>query len=385
MIARSWAGAWLLTLTTLLAPGVASGAPSMRLGPDPIVATPDGYWRFTLSVLNSLPVGYYLDSLIVEIADQDPGETGLPRSVRRDMTRLASGFAPIGAGDSANIMLSLPSTFEQGRLSVRWYGHEGAGTRYPLAASVALAPDSALAAVVSRAMVVAGRQVEWIGLPPTGGVSQAPGVLLLHDHGEHARSLLRLATSLRAQGIGVVLVSQLGYGRSEGPPDLMGPGSVAAASAGLDSLRRLPGVDPRRCVVWGVSRGATLALLLAAERPRDVAGVISQAGLYDVQTLSRLEPARGTHSGSAAGTERDSTAWAARSPREQAARIHAPVLLAHARADANSPIAAARSLAGALQANGARVDTLFTPGGRQMPSVQLERAAVAFILGLVTR
>jgi tetratricopeptide (TPR) repeat protein len=74
--------------------------------------------------------------------------------------------------------------------------------------------------------------------------------------------MLRLALSRAGLGFVVVSVSRPGYGAAAAPADFMGPATRRALPLALDSRAGGVGVDRTHLAIWGVSRGATAALLV---------------------------------------------------------------------------------------------------------------------------
>jgi pimeloyl-ACP methyl ester carboxylesterase len=372
----------LALLATAAAP--ASRGPALRLDPAGQVADSTGAWRFPLVAVNEGPVGLYLDSLVAVIEDTGPGVTGLPRTTRLDLTRFAAPVGTLAAGDSVTLQLGLPPLVDEGRLTLHWHARTAAA---PAAAGVvvtALRPGPVSQAHPSRLAEVGGRAVELVELPPAA--PGAPGLVLVHGHGAQARTLLPLAARMHAAGLGVVLVSQPGYGRSAGPADHAGPASRAAVGAALDALRRLPGVAADRCAVWGVGLGAGLAVQLAGERPDAARAVIAQGGVYDLAPWMAEGPAgQGPRARLVAEAGSTAAAWAERSALAGAGRLRAPVLVVHGRNDDHAPLAQARALADAIRAGGGRADTLFVRGGRQLAPAALEAGVLAFLGRALTR
>ena len=72
-------------------------------------------------------------------------------------------------------------------------------------------------------------------------------------------------------GFTVLAVSQPGYGKSEGPPDFVGPNTIAVLEQGVGLLAASPYADPHRLGVFGYSRGG-LVLRMLAELPETTFG-----------------------------------------------------------------------------------------------------------------
>lgn len=356
---------------------------TLQVSGDSLVADDEGLWRVELRVSNPLGFGLYLDSLMLEVRDAGPGATRANAVTTTNLRSLGSQFANIGAGDSVGFSYTMPASCERGTLVFHWNGHDGQKGLQHASASVPIAPGAFELAHPSRLITAGKRKVEIVEVAAPEGPNKSPGLLLVHGQGAYARSLLRTAEKLSTQGYGVVLVSQPGYGLSEGPADLAGPATVDALAAALAELRRMPGVDPTRLAVWGVGRGATAAMLLAQRKPEGLRAVISQAGVYDAAAWAAKAPASEAAALAEAGKAPDR--WTSRSPLAKASLTRADVLLVHGRNDAASPIEQARAMAAALRAGGTNVDTLFAAGSHQSQRVLMGKGTLEFLARLSSR
>lgn len=356
---------------------------ALEVAGDSLTPDDEGSWRIGLRVSNPLGYGLYLDSLTLELRDAGPGVTRANAVTTTNLRSFGAQFASIGAGDSVQFSYSMPASCEHGVLVLHWNGHDGQKGVQHASASVPIAPGEFERAHPSRFLTVGKRKVEFVEVAPPDTAKKAPGVLLVHGQGAHARSLLRTAARLSGLGYGVVLVSQPGYGLSDGPADLAGPATVDALAAALAELRRMPRVDPTRLAAWGIGRGATAAMLLSQRKPEGLRAVISQAGVYDAAAWAASAPASEAAVLTEAGTAPDR--WASRSPLARAPFTKADVLLVHGRDDAASPIGQARAMAAALRAGGTAVDTLFAGGGQQSQRVLLGKGTIEFLARLSSR
>jgi len=142
-------------------------------------------------------------------------------------------------------------------------------------------------------------------LPATRGRHSA--VIFLHGSGAEGRFASRfLAMRLVERGVAALIFDKRGVGKSTGDwrtatiDDLAGD-----AIAGVDFLRREPGVDPRRIGVHGHSQGGTIAPMVAARSPGIAFLVASSASgvpTDSTEIYSLLNTVYGR-----AGTARDST------------------------------------------------------------------------------
>jgi pimeloyl-ACP methyl ester carboxylesterase len=112
----------------------------------------------------------------------------------------------------------------------------------------------------------------------------APVVLLLHGTGRTMRGVMHVATALHEAGAAVMMIDYRGMGRSD--RGLLAEATmVEDASSAWQQLRWFQG-DPTRCLVYGHSLGAVVALELAARHP-DAAGVILEGAPTSVRDLLR--------------------------------------------------------------------------------------------------
>lgn len=88
-------------------------------------------------------------------------------------------------------------------------------------------------------------------------------------------------TRMRDRDYIAAALSLPGYGATSGPPDFCGPRSQAAVRGALDHLLALPDVDRNKVAVYGVSRGAATAAMVATGDSR-ITALILVAGCYDL-------------------------------------------------------------------------------------------------------
>ncbi len=117
-----------------------------------------------------------------------------------------------------------------------------------------------------------------------------PVIVLAHGlAGTQDSGLAPFAEAFAAAGRHAVTFDYRGFGASEGAPrqSVSVAGQVADLHAAVDAAKRLPGVDPRRVVLWGVSLGGGHVVSVAAQRT-DVVAVISAVPLVDGLAAARL-------------------------------------------------------------------------------------------------
>ncbi|PYM95986.1 MAG: hypothetical protein DME04_03165 [Candidatus Rokuibacteriota bacterium] len=211
-----------------------------------------------------------------------------------------------------------------------------------------------------------------------------PALLLIHGHQEQLRNggEAYVATGrlgvIAARGFVAAALSQPGYGNSDGPQDYCGPFTQEAALVALDFLRKQSFVDPKKVALYGYSRGAIVASMVATQDPQ-LAAVVLGAGAYDffswyptplpgIDTNIRLE----------AGASAE--AFRARSAIYQADKIKAPVLLLHGEQDERIPVRQAEAFAEKLKANGIVVTLKIFAGARHgIPIDEQYREIYAFL------
>ena len=126
-------------------------------------------------------------------------------------------------------------------------------------------------------------------------------------------------------------ISQPGYGKSDGPPDFCGPFTQETVLEAIDFLRQKPFVNPDKIVLYGISRGAIVASMIATKDSR-LAAVILLSGIYDLANeyptgFDGLDRAIEKES----GTSHDSLK--ARSAIYYTQKIRTPILLLHGQDD----------------------------------------------------
>ena len=237
--------------------------------------------------------------------------------------------------------------------------------------------------VQRESLSVSGRRVEMFWAKPAGE-GRRPAVLFIHGHQETNRIGGEMYVNggrlgiMAQRGYVAAAISQPGYGNSEGPPDFCGPFTQDAVLAVLEHLRGKPFVDPGKVAVFGYSRGAIVAAMVATRDPR-LAGVVLGAGAYDFSTFYPA-PFRGININIVKEAGTSAEAFRARSALHYADRIKAPVLILHGERDERVPVGQARAFAERLAAAGVPVRLRIFPGAfHGIPGGDLYREVDPFL------
>lgn len=122
------------------------------------------------------------------------------------------------------------------------------------------------------------------------GAEGAPVVILAHGlAGTQDSGMWPFAEAFAAAGLHAVTFDYRGFGASDGQPRQVVSitGQVADLHAAADAAKQLPGVDPARVVLWGISLGGGHVVSAAAQRT-DVAAVVSVVPMVDGLAAARL-------------------------------------------------------------------------------------------------
>lgn len=141
--------------------------------------------------------------------------------------------------------------------------------------------------------VSAGIRCAGVHVPATDDALTSPAgrpvVVLAHGLGGTVDSGLEpFAHAFAAAGVEAFAFDYRGFGHSHGTPRqrVRLADQVADFHAAVDAAKELPGVDPQRIVLWGISLGGGHVLQVASERS-DIAAVISVVPLVDGLAAAR--------------------------------------------------------------------------------------------------
>ncbi|WP_206062783.1 alpha/beta hydrolase [Nocardioides piscis] len=122
------------------------------------------------------------------------------------------------------------------------------------------------------------------------GAAGRPVVVLAHGlAGTQDSGLAAFAEAFAAAGLAAVTFDYRGFGTSQGQPRqvVSVDQQVADLHAAADAAVSLPGVDPARLVLWGISLGGGHVVTVATQRT-DVVAVVSAVPLVDGLAAARL-------------------------------------------------------------------------------------------------
>jgi dipeptidyl aminopeptidase/acylaminoacyl peptidase len=177
----------------------------------------------------------------------------------------------------------------------------------------------------------------------------SPAILMIPGYDRTARDLISLAARLAIQGFACLAVTQPGFGKSEGPADFVGPKTIKVLTAGYRKFEAEPFVDPKRMGIYGYSRGAMAASLLATELD-DVKAAVFGAGVYDFRRAYDDSTLPGVRANMQAETGMTADAIRQRSSIMRMDRLQCPVLILHGEKDVNVPVSEALLLRDRLTA-----------------------------------
>src|SRR5215467_4936543 len=186
---------------------------------------------------------------------------------------------------------------------------------------------------------VNGKAVEAISFRPAGD-GRFPGVLLIPGYERTARDLIPLGVRLAREGFAGVAVSQPGFGKSQGPPDFVGPKTLEVLTIAYRKLRQESYVDADRMAIYGYSRGGMAASLLSVQLD-DVKAAVFGAGIYDFQRFYDETPLPGARRNMMEETGMTKEAIRERSSILRMDRLKCPVLILHGEKDERVPVSQA--------------------------------------------
>jgi len=184
-----------------------------------------------------------------------------------------------------------------------------------------------------------GKLVEAVSIRPLAD-GKFPGLMMIPGHQGRATVFISLGVVYAQQGFACFSVGQPGSGKTQVELDFVGPKTVKAMIAGYKRFQREPYVDPAKMGIFGYSRGAMAAALMATKL-KGVKAVVLGAGVYDFKKAYDDVKIEGIRQNMLAETGMTEKAIRDRSAVLHADRITAPVLILHGEKDENVPVSQA--------------------------------------------
>lgn len=195
------------------------------------------------------------------------------------------------------------------------------------------------------------------------------------------------AQNLSRHGYNVLLPSQRGFGYSNGPRDYYGPKTISGIAGAVEEAVREEKLNPDRIVLHGISRGASVAALLAVKYPNLWKAAIFQAGAYDLRKnyeWEKKDPMIKKDIKDETGLSDE--AFRERSAIFEAEKIFCPVLILHGENDDTIPPTLAVEFAEKLQELGKDCTLhLILGGGHKISGPGLRRKYVFPFLERICR
>ncbi|MCE9619162.1 MAG: prolyl oligopeptidase family serine peptidase [Planctomycetes bacterium] len=186
-----------------------------------------------------------------------------------------------------------------------------------------------------------GENVEAIAFRPTAE-GKHPGLLLIPGFSKTAQDYIPLCLRFAKEGFACVAITQRGFGKSTGKADFVGPKTIAALEAGFQKFRGEPYVDGSRMGIFGYSRGAMAASLMAVRLKADeLRAAVFAAGIYDFKKAYDEVKLAGIRENMEQETGMGEAAVKERSSAAMMENLHCPVLILHGEKDENAPVSQA--------------------------------------------
>lgn len=204
-------------------------------------------------------------------------------------------------------------------------------------------------------------------------------VMVVHGHrGDSWQSIGLWGVPLADEGFLVIAPTLVGYASGTGErADFCGPKTVSDLTAVVAHIRNH--YDLLALGLWGVSRGAISASLLAAKHPDWFQAIVLQAGAYDFKTFyeQTLPDIRTNIEQEIAPLNED--AFRERSSLESMGHVKAPVLVLHGLYDKNVPKEQAERLVDVLKANHVQHRAEFVDAKHYITEQTLQTSTIPFL------
>ncbi len=218
----------------------------------------------------------------------------------------------------------------------------------------------------------------------------SPAIVLIHGHQEPERpgGKVYVDTGVLAQfaaaGYVAIAISQPGYGGSDGPPDYCGPFTQHATLHVIQEFRKRSFVRPRKIAIQGVSRGAVVAAMVAAQDDQLAAAVLI-SGLYDVSWVLHNADKSPLNKRIAENLKKETGGASEQALKERSAlyaadKIKVPTLILNGAEDDRTDPEISRQFAARISAHGTPAEVVIYPEyGHSIPSEERSKVVVPFL------
>ncbi len=139
-----------------------------------------------------------------------------------------------------------------------------------------------------------GDKMEYYWAQPDGA-GPFPVLLMIHPHQDSPKNGGKIFVDSGqidfwvSKGFLTISLSQPGYGKSTGGADFCGPKTLGGAIELIKHFQAKPNVNAKQFFIYGGSRGATVAAMLAAQDLK-ITGLILKSGVYDFVEWATQKP-----------------------------------------------------------------------------------------------
>ncbi len=179
--------------------------------------------------------------------------------------------------------------------------------------------------------------VEAIIFSPIDKVFRFPALILIPGYEKTARDYIPIGIQLAREGFVCLAITQPGFGRSEGKPDWVGPYTINTLIKGYQKLKKETFVDSENIGIYGYSRGALAASILAVKL-ENIKAAAFLAGIYDFKKAYEEIQIEGIKRNMELETGMSKKAIDERSSINMMDKLDCPVFILHGEKDKNAPV-----------------------------------------------
>lgn len=182
------------------------------------------------------------------------------------------------------------------------------------------------------------------------------------------------------KGFVTVAISQPGYGKSEGPSDFCGLRTQQAALDLIHLFESKSDLVSKRIYVYGGSRGAVIASMIAAQKPT-LSGIILKSGVYDFVQWSKLKPWYDL----VRLTMMWEIGWLSESKLKErsalysADKIKSPILIIHGAHDSRAPVEIAEHFSDIVNTSGGHAEFTKIDSEHIIPMNEIDELMLSFM------